>query len=61
MNMTSTRCECKTVMNFGLNSTEPVVMTMECDLHKKHEDCDVTVSNGAGSNKTIECIAHARE
>lgn len=59
--MISTRCECKTVMNFGINSTGPIVNTIECDAHSAHNDCDVSIHNGAGSTKTIECIEHARE
>jgi len=60
MNMISARCECKQVMNFGLNSVEPVVFTIECGSHKKAQDCDSTVDNGSGSHKTIQCMEHAR-
>ncbi len=46
-------------MNFGLNSSEPVVFTIECGSHKQAQDCDSAVDN-SGSHKNIECMEHAR-
>jgi hypothetical protein len=31
--MIANKCGCMTVMNFGLNSTEPIMKFISCDLH----------------------------